>query len=306
MPARKGFFASLREMQQEVDSLTDRPSWAVSTTEGDDDNNDGLTFRSPFASVERALEDVDDGDMVYVNGDIREQLLAPLGVFGVRIIGVTGGRPRHDGGVRWREPASPAATPLLTLREQGWELQNLLMVPRTGYSAVKLHRAEDATYPDASHAIFRGVKFIGNVAITTAGGIGIEDYGGMHNVLIEDCDFANLISAIVATNVSIAAPLRNTIRGNRFSLCENDIRLNGSGCIVEKNHFLTKYHASSHPTTVNLAYTGAGTYPNRVVDNYFADAAADVTIAKGYKPSTGDVWRNYVTDTAAQIVAVPA
>ncbi len=283
--------------------------YCVDTTSGSD--GDGSTApngspATPWATMAKALANVASNDVILVRGDVREQVTAPLGVYGVRIIGAHGGRPRHDGGVRWREPAVAGNLPLLTLREQGWEVCNILMVPETGYSAVKLHRAESATYPDASHAIFRGVKFIGNVAITTAGGIGIEDYGGMHHVLVEDCEFANLVSAIVGTNVSIAAPLRNTIRRNTFSLNTHDIRLNGSGCLVQDNDFLTLYHGTTHPTTVNLAYTAPGTYPNRVTGNRFADAAADVTIAKGYKPSTGDVWRNKVTDTADDIVAVPS
>ena len=245
---------------------------------------------------------------IYVIGTVAEQLTAPLGVQGVKIIGCAGGRPRHDDGVRWKEAATATNAPLLTLREQGWELHNILMVPETGYSAIRAHRAESATYPDSSHFIVRGCKFIGNVAIGSAGGIGIEDWGGNHHYLVEDCEFNELVSAIIAPAGSpgIAAPLRNTIRRNVFSGNTHDIRMDGSRCIVQGNIFRTKYHGTTHPSTVNLAYTSDVATGNTVIDNYFADAAADVTIAKGYKPSTGDVWRNKVTNTAADIVAVPA
>ena len=242
---------------------------------------------------------------IYVIGTVAEQLTAPLGVQGVKIIGCAGGRTRHDDGVRWKEEATATNAPLLTLREQGWELRNILMVPETGYSAVKLHRAESATYPDASHAIFGGCKFIGNVAIGSAGGIGIEDYGGMHHVLVEDCEFANLVSAIVATNASIAAPLRNVIRRNTFELNTHDIRLNASHCVIQANLFKTVWNTTTHPNIINLQYTADAATGNHVIDNYFSDAAAAVLISKGYKASTGDVWRNFTATEAAALAGVP-
>lgn len=272
---------------------------------GDDDWL-GDRYDKPLATVTEALTRLHTNDTLLLYGDIREQVLAPLDVQGVRVIGLANGNTRHDDGVRWREAASAGNKPLIELREQGWEFQNILFVPQTAYSAVKLHREESATYPDASHAKFSGCKFIGNVAFGSAGGIGIEDYGGMHHVVVEDCEFAQLVSAIVATNVGIANPLRNIIRRNVFDGNTHDIRFNGSRCIVERNIFMTPYDATAHPSTVNLAYTADPATGNFVLDNTFADAAANVVIAKGYKPSTGDVWRNRVTDTAADIVAVPS
>jgi len=54
-----------------------------------------------------------------------------------------------------------------------------------------------------------------------------------------------------------------------------------------------------------VAVAGQGDL-NQVLENYFSDVAANVTIAKGYKPGATDVWRNFVTDVAAYIVTVPA
>lgn len=275
--------------------------WFLDTEAGLDSKR-GDSWAHPVATMERILDQVASHDIVYAFGDIREQLVAPLGVQGVRIFGVTGGRPRHDDGVRWREAATAGDAPLLELREQGWALYNMLMVPQDTFSAIKLHRAESATYPDASHAIFKRLKIIGSGADE----IGIEDYGGMHNVEIDDCEFMSLASAIIATNVSIANPLRNYIHDNVFLGNTLDVAFNGSQCRVERNRFMTPYHGTTHPTTLNLAYTADPATGNFVIDNIFADAAANVVPAKGYKPSTGDVWRNKVTDTAADIVAVPA
>lgn len=274
--------------------------------------NNGWAGTSPetaYATMATAFAAVLDNGTIYVKGDVREHLTAPLGIQGVKVIGYTGGRNRHDDGVRWREAAVAGNAPLVIVHEQGWEFHDILFVPQTGYSAIKFWRAEDASHPDGSHAIVKNCKFIGNVAIDAAGGIGIEDFGGMHHQLIEDCEFENLVSGIVATNVSIAAPHRNMIRRNIFQLCTNDIRLNGARSWIMDNLFQMAYHATNHPVTLDLTHTadaGSANNGNYVLNNIFADAAADVTIAKGYGPATGDVWRNKVTNTAADIVAVPA
>ena len=277
----------------------------VDTANGSN-NNDGLSWEQAKATMAAALALATDHSSIYVVGDVREQISAPLGIQGVRVIGAAGGRPRHDDGVRWRAAAVAGNAPLLIVHEQGWEFQNILFVPQSTYSALKFWRAEDANHPDGSHAIVRGCKFIGPGGIGTPQGIGIEDFGGMHHMLFEDNEFCDLDFAIKATDVSIANPLRNTIRRNVFDGNKNDIAGNYNRGIVRENIFNTVYHATNHPITVNLAYTADGAVGNQVLDNVFADAAANVTIAKGYKPSTGDIWRNRVTDTAADIVAVPA
>lgn len=291
------------------------PTFYVDTVTGSL-NTSGKSWRRAFKTMEQAFDALAaleaqttksaDNANIFVIGVVAEQLLAPLGVSGVKIIGVSGGNNRHDNGTRWKQAATAGNAPLCELREQGWEFHHLLMVPQTTYSAVKLHREETATYPDASHAVFEDVKFIGNVDITTAGGIGIEDYGGAHHVIVKGCGFFNLVSGIVMTNASIAAPLRWVIDGNIFELNTNDIRTNASGFVVTNNNFMTLYHATAHPNTLNLAYTGSATYANLVHDNWFSDTTGNVTINKGYVPSSADlVWTNHVAQTAAYIAAVP-
>lgn len=257
---------------------------------------------------------------IYVLGDIREQITAPLGVYGVRIIGAANGNGRNTtangaelpgNGVQWQAPASPtASTPLLTLREQGWVIQNMFFYPGASMGSVRLRREESATYPDASHAQFIGCRFFGAAALGTATGYGIEDYGGQYNVSVDGCLFTNLEYGIYASNVAIAAPLMWKVglqAPNVFNLCKNDVATNASGWVFANNQFLTPYNVTTHPITLNLALTATTTYGNRVFNNAFADAAANVVIAKGYvKGNTSDVWRNFVTDTAAYVVTVPA
>lgn len=275
------------------------------------DQWDGKSYTNAFLTMDKALDTVDDHDAIIQYETVREQLTAPLGVYGVRIIGGAGGRTRHDdGGARWTYPSSGSTNAaLMTIRQQGWEFHNILFVPKDGYSAIRAHRAESATYPDSSHFIVRGCKFIGPGGIGTPQGRGIGDFGGNHHYLVEGCEFNDLEYAIgvfgEAGDPGIAAPLRNTIQDNDFSGNKNDIYFNASRCIIRRNLFRTVYHATDHPNTVNLAPTSDIATGNSVYDNFFADTSGNVTVAKGYKPSTGDVWCNHVAGTAAYIVAVP-
>ena len=259
---------------------------------------DGLSWAHPLATMGEAFSRVADNDRVFFIGNIREQLLAPLGVQGVKLIGAAGGRTRHDDGARWYEPASATAdTPLLTLREQGWEVHNVLMVPSAdAVTCIRVRRAEDAVYPDGSHAIIRGVKFMGNDE--TPVGAGVEDHGGAHHVLVEGCEFHGLTDAIKHTSgAGIAAPLRWLIRGNFFESNTNHLTLPGNACRVVGNIF--------DEATVNVD-TSAGTAGgNFVLDNWFSNAEADISNSDGYTAHASDFWRNWSMNTAAQTVGVP-
>lgn len=298
----------------------------VDTVNGSDQRS-GISWDAPLQTVGEAMSRLNSprfyslpgnrkgsNSRIFCIGDIREHVTAPLGVYGTKIIGAFGGRPRHStsGGVAldgnscsWRDTAVAGSAPLIQLREQGWELHNMLMVPPPTYGAVQLHREETATYPDASHFIMTGNRIIAS----GSAGLGIDDEGAGYNISVEDNVFENLEYAYKAGGVGIAAPGRYRFTDNDFSLNKHDIYANAYGWRILRNRFRTVYDASTHPNTVNLAATadsGNASQKTIVMENWFADAAANVTIAKGYKPATGDIWRNYVTDTAAFIVAVPA
>jgi hypothetical protein len=286
---------------------------------GASDKNDGLSAETPLATMTQAMANIaalntrykNDG-VIVARGYFAEHVVAPLNAYGWTIVAGSGGLPRHStsGGVfltsngcHWA--AAAGGTPLLDLREHGWAVIGLMMVPQASYGAIRLHREETATYPDASHAIISGNRFFGP---STRAGIAIDDYGAGSHCLFVDNKFEDLEFAYKASGVGISAPNRHNFLSNDFNSCKNDICGNFYGTRIEKNVFRTVYNASTHPNTVNMAYTadaGIAVNSNRVFDNRFADAAADVTIAKGYKPATGDVWRNWVSDTAAYVVAVP-
>lgn len=283
------------------------PTLYVDTVNGDDDDS-GTSWAKAFKTMQAALDVVEDHGTILFVGTVAEHCTAPLGVQGVSVIGASGGRNRHDDGARWKEAAVAGNAPLIIIREQGWEFHHILFVPQTGYSAIRAWRAEDATHPDSSHFIVKDCKFIGNVAIDAQGaGMGIEDWGGNHHYLVEDCEFNTLDHAIVAPAGSpgIAAPLRNIIRRNIFRGNANDISMDAHECLIEWNVFCNAYSSPAHVNTVNLAYLSDVSGANFVLHNIFADVVGNMKTGKGYVPSTGDVWRNWGTGAADAVIAVP-
>lgn len=265
--------------------------------------------RGSFETFADLAPNLRSRDLIYLSGVLREQATAPQDVFDVMLLGAAN-RPRQatDGGVptgggaSWLAPTSPVAlTPLLTLREQGWIIDNIQFAPVASSACIRLARAETAALMDASHTIIRNCYFVGG----GASGIGIEDVGGCSRVLIEDNRFELLTgTAIKGISTGIAVPLGWIIRRNQFLRNTNAIAMSSSQGLVADNYF--NQAANDTNQKVNLISVAAQGDLNQVINNIFSDAAANVTIAKGYKPGTTDVWRNYVTDTAAYIVTVPA
>jgi hypothetical protein len=265
----------------------------------------GATPDRPFETVAEAFTHIaavgESNGVLYVQGDIREEATAPLGVYGWRIQGAVGGRPRHStsggvavagNGVNWREPASGATTggALLTLLEQGWEVQDILFVPKSDGTALRLSRRESASIPDASHAVIRGCKFIGAATATC---LGIEDDGGCHHVLVELCEFNTLDSGIVNTSATIANPLRWMVRNNIFMNNDEHIDMPFTESVVLANVF--------DEATTNVE-TDGGAGGNFVIDNYFQEDQASITNGNGYAGHANDVWRNFSQNTAAVTV----
>jgi hypothetical protein len=285
-------------------------TWFVDTVNGNDANptNEdgggtgdpaGNSPLAPFATMGRVMEFVGSNDVIYFAGTIREQITAPLGVYGVRIIGAQGGGVRDDNGAKWTYPASGATAggALLLLREQGWSLSNFLMTPEpTSGACVELRRAEDATYPDASHAIFTGMRFVG-IDVTTT--YGIRDIGGCSNIQVQDCEFYLCTTGYYCSSTAIAVPLRNKFYGNRFLQNTNDIIAPMSYGLFQGNrHYSTA-------ATEKVEISGGGY--NIVTGNVFPDAIADIDPAHGYDGNATDTWTgNLVSDQAAFQYGDPA
>src|SRR3990167_197139 len=274
------------------------------------DEASGRSWDQPFLTMARAFEVVTDFDTIYVMGVIKEQLISPVGVFDVTIIGA-GNRPRQatsggvatGGGATWLAPASPTATTaLLKLIEQGWSVYNIQFVPHTSSSCITIERAEASgsiAEIDGSHATIVGNRFVGG---TTANGILFLNGG--YNCVIEGNEFETLTgTAILSSGTSVSIPRNNRITNNRFSGCTNAIAISSTDGLITDNIF--RQAADDANNKINLVSVSGQGATNMVLNNYLSDVAANVTIAKGYKPGTTDVWRNFGTDAADAIIAVP-
>ncbi len=155
-------------------------------------------------------------------------------------------------------------------------------------------KLESATYPDPSHLSIRNCKFQGG----GTGQIGFQDSGGLYHVLIEDCEFASLTTAIKGiAGAGIADPLEQQYLRNRFNQNTNDIVIGMSYGIIQGNRF-------KNTTTKKVSLTAGG--HETVILNFFDDATADIDPAHGYDGSATGTWLNYNTDNAALTVGQPA
>lgn len=273
----------------------------VDTTVGG--SGDGKSWSGAYLTMAEALAAATDSSVIFFRGKVREQLVAPLGVQGVKIIGAVGGNVRDDDGAKWYAPASPVAgKALIEILEQGWEFHNFLMTPdNTGGAAIKAHRNEDATYPDSSHFIVRNMRFVGGGGTP----IGIEDVGGNHHYIIEDSEFQSLTKAITCSSTAIAIPTRNTIRRNKFMQNTMDVASSQSYSLIEKNRFFTAGSGATNKvvsTTFNAVQGGN----NQVVLNTFMNTEAQIAPGSGYTGAASDLWANYVNDQAALAIGLPA
>lgn len=275
----------------------------VNTVSGLDTNN-GLSWAGAFQTMARVLAVVNDNGVIYFLGKVREQLVAPLGRTGVSIVGAAGGQVRDDDGAKWTTPASGAVAgkALIEIREQGWGFYNFLMTPdNTGGACIKAHRAEDASYPDSSHFIASGMRFVGGGGTP----IGIEDVGGNHHYLVTDCEFQSLNFGILNSSTAIAVPLRNKISNNRFYNNTNDIASSLSYSVISGNWFMTAGSGATNKV-ISTTYVSAQGGNNQVTLNFFNNSEAQIAPGSGFTGAASDYWMNYVNSQAALAFGQPA
>ena len=273
----------------------------VNSWNGSSSGVDGKTWTQPFKYVEQSFDVLASNDTIFVTGKVAEQLTAPLGVFDVSIIGVSPGNPRQstNNGAQagysayWTYETDDTVA-LLTLREQGWRLQNIcFQAPAstdTTAAAVLMVRAESATYPDPSHAIIQDCYFAG-------GGNAIIDSGGVGFVrLLNNTFYAQTgFSHQNISGAGIAAPLMWRIEGNRFLGMANGVRAAFSHAVITGNYF-TDGGTPTSTVVLNTAASGGGGN-NFVVNNYFQTATANFNTPDIVGNAT-DFWRNYSIDGA--------
>lgn len=255
-------------------------------------SGDGLSWATACKTMAAALLLAASSDVIYVSGKINEQCIAPLGVYGVRIVGADTS-PRHDFAASWIVSSGDASKANLELLEQGWSIENMMMQSFTTSPAVKLSRGEDTAHPDPSHASFINCRFTGVD--------GIWDAGGCYNITIKGCKFYDLtgsaVKSVAGPNGGIAAPQHWLVEDCDFVNCLAGL-VNGFKWIrVVKCMFAN--------CTTSLNFTG-GTAPNFVIDCSTDEANATFNNSNGYWGLTGDVWKMNLTDQVRHTIPTVA
>ena len=256
------------------------------------DTDDGRSWEKAFLTMSKALTSVASGDTIYFRGKVREQLTAPDQIFDVTIIG-SGNRPRHADSTpangelaanTWTTPASGATTaPLLKVTQQGWRFINILFAGPSDDDCVELFRDSGATDAerDAGHAEFIGCRF-------ASGYNGINDSGGVVDVLVQDCRFEALTNFCILGVGNIGVGQSDwKIVDNTFDGFTNGVKITAYGCRIQNNTF-TDGETPTTTVVLNLANNGTGT-DNFIVGNYFQTSTANFNSPDIVGNAT-DVW----------------
>jgi hypothetical protein len=267
------------------------------------DSNSGLSTRTPFLTMARALAAAQAGDRIAFWGDVREQLTIGRTLIDMTFIGLgslhhpdSPGAGYKRGGAMWRMPASGGTetTPLAIVRGRGCNFINIAFDGPDTAAAVQLVRtAEGSNEYDASHATFRGCRFL-------HGQNHIEDNGGVYNLTIKNCELAGASAASIlnVTGAGIGTCLNWKILNNIFPGNVSDfgnathIDAGMNAGIIAGNIFGTVRSTAKY---VDLT----GGAANVVVDNTMG-GLYDTT---DYVSGTGDLW--YHNRTVVKAVTSP-
>lgn len=278
---------------------TNGTAWFVDPSYGG--NGNGRSPSTAFSTMQQAFDHLQSGDIIYFVGKVLEQLVTPVQVFDVTVVGC-GNSPRHadatpEGGntatAQWGAPASGAVAGQATVRvlQQGWRFVNILFTAQgstAGMIEFVRNAASGDDERDASHGSVYGCRFAG-------AGVGVK-FGAtsytenVFNVSIKDNIFNDNTYAIRLTN---GGAYRAQITDNVFETNTNHI----VGGFTQSN--ISNNIVSSATTAAIVLTGGAG---NQVSYN-----ALDGTYAAGtlYAPGTNDNWNGNAASTGFT-AAVPA
>ncbi len=267
----------------------------------------GIPRQQVFSSFTDLKPNLRSRDVINIVGVLREQAVAPDGVYDVLIQGAAN-TPRQatdsgtptGGGATWMAPTSPTAlTPLLEIIRQGWAIQNLLFNPTTSSAAVRLTTSGGLN--EAGQFSMSNCTILGG----GTGQIGIEDNGGSGFCVIEECLFQLLTgTALLGLTTANAVPLSWAIKRNTFKQNTNDIKMSLSYASIEKNRHHTAGSGSTNKVVSTIALSGQGGF-NQVILNFFNNTTGEIQISNGYSGASTDLWSNYCKGTAALIVTSP-
>lgn len=268
----------------------------------------GLNVYSDFTTLKSQLR---SRDVIVLGGVLREQAVAPDGIFDVLITGAanqprqatSGGSPTN-GGACWLAPSSGpvAATALLELTRQGWRVEGIEFTPHTSSPGILLTRSTSVDLIDSSHFEAFNCLFAGNGG---TGQVGIQEANGSRSGYVEGCRFEQLASAILGVATGAAVPSDWRILANKFRQNTNDVKMSLNYSLIGSNVFQTPGSGATNKV-VSTTFIGGQGGNNTVALNWFPNTEAQIAPGSGYTGAATDQWGNYVNDQAALAVGQPA
>lgn len=275
-------------------------AWFVDTAYGG--NGDGRSPKTAFSTMARAFASIASGDIIYFVGKVTEQLVTPVQIFDVTVVGC-GNRPRHadstpTGGSwaasQWGPPASGGTAAQATVRviQQGWRFINILFTAIDANAAcVEIVRNAGAgnAERDGSHCSLWGCRFAG-AGIGIRSGVAGTFTEIAFNVEVAYCKFNAMTTAMSGIN------------GNSWSIHHNEFQGNTSTITMAlQNSFIYEnivngFTAAGSSGGIDL--NGGGGL-NVVTKNFLGGA---YSIAGGYRVSNAnDAWWGNMADVAGGV-----
>ena len=267
-------------------------AWFVDASYGGSGN--GQSPSQAFSTMDEAFDHLASGDIIYAIGNITEQLVTPVQIFDVTVVGC-GNRPRNAdatpaggnwGAVTWKAPSTgTAAQATVRVLQQGWTFYNILFnmidANAAGIEIVRNAAAGDDER-DASHTSVLGCRFAG-AGIGIRSGVAGTFTENTTNCLVAGSTFLSNTTAILQT--AGFGGLNWQIKDNDFITCTNDITGPFSACKIIGNRM------SLAPTASIVLTGGSGNmvHYNALPGTYAAGAL--------YAPGTNDNWNGNAAST---------
>lgn len=281
-------------------------AWFVDTVHGN--NKGGKSPDKAFTTMDAAFDVVGNGDIIYFVGKITEQLVTPVQIFDVTVVGC-GNRPRHadatpSGGnyaaAQWGPPASGGTAAQATVRviQQGWRFVNILFTAiDTNAAMIEVVRNADSgdSERDGSHCEIIGCRFAGD-------GIGVRITAtsfteNPFNVYIGYNKFNSCTYGILA---SAAQPNSCTVEHNTFQGCTNAITAKFQASQIGPRNVVMGFTAASSSGGIDVRSGGGN---NLICMNVLGGTYSN---AGGYNGESGDQWLGNAASTAGATTADPA
>jgi hypothetical protein len=270
-------------------------AWFVDASQGI--SGDGRSPSTPFSTMQQAFNAIASGDIIYFVGNITEQLVTPVQIFDVTVVGC-GNRPRNADAVpaggnwaaaTWRAPsAGTAAQATVRVLQQGWRFVNIMFQAIDANAAcIELVRnaAADDAERDASHCSIIGCR-LANTGIGIRAGVAGTFTENVFNVEVAYCKFNNLTTAM-SGNFGNGWHIHH----NNFGPNTNQIIMAAQNFVIEHN-CIGPFTAAANSGGVDL---NGGTGTNQVTWNTLSGT---YSIAGGYRVGgAGDNWYGNAAST---------